>query len=324
MKNFLSTSLRCALAVVILISTLPCLGNAEILDPAANHPLLRRIADDLNRDGIDVVQNWRSKVPVHERPVVAPLANYQISLALREQGWIREFNKGVMGAITAIKSSAKLTDDGFAKKWSNTPKKQRVFISFAREDVAHAQTVKTALEAQGYVAFIYINEPGRSPSQAPLVLGKLLRTAGTHLVIDTATARRKSGVLAEALALARYRRPPVDNSGSIGTSKHQNSDKSGDGSAASLRKKKHVVEVYGAKKRCPRTRQAIKLFKDAGAVVKYYDVDASARASKVVDRNTKYLEGGNLLPFIRMDGEPIHATSPGIRKALTACKIPLP
>jgi hypothetical protein len=38
----------------------------------------------------------------------------------------------------------------------------------------------------------------------PAMLGEFLRTAGAHLVIDTDTARRKSGVLAEALAYARY------------------------------------------------------------------------------------------------------------------------
>ena len=324
MKNFLSTSLRSVLAVVILISMFPYFGNAEILDPAANHPLLRKIADKLDRNGIDVMQDWRSEVPVSKRPVVAPLANYQISLVLKGQSWIREFHKGVMGAIAAIKSSENIAHNAFADKWNNTPKTQRVFISFAREDVAYARYVKTALEAQGYVAFIYINDQGHSPSQTPIMLGEYLRTAGTHLVIDTDIARRKSGVLAEALAFAKYKRPPSNDGGSIGAAR-PSPDRPGGGSGGkSIESQRHVVEIYGAKNRCPRTRQAIKLFKDAGAVVKYYDVDTNPRALRVVERNTEWLEGGQLLPFIRMDGKPIRATSVGVGKALRACEDPLP
>jgi hypothetical protein len=324
MKNLLLKSLHSLLAVVMLIPTFSYPGKAEILDPEANHPLLRKIADDLHRNGIDVVQNWRSEVPAHTRPVVAPLANYQISLALKEERWIRDFNKGVMGAITAIKTSENVGRKSFAEKWSNTPKSQRAFISFAREDVAYARNVKAALEAQGYVAFIYINRQGTMPSQPPVMVGEYLRTAGTHLVVDTNTARKKPGVLAEALALAKYRRPPSDRSDpDIGRRYPEPAPPGGSGGTA-IESKKHIVEIYGAKKRCPRTRQAIELFKDAGAVVKYYDVDANPRASRVVRRNTKWLEGGDLLPLIRMDGKPIHATSKGIGKALTTCRNPLP
>ena len=312
MKKFLTTTLCSLIAVVIMVSTFPPSGNTKILDPTANNPLLRRIAGDLHRQGIDVIQDWNSEVPVRRRPVVAPLANYQISLVSKEEGWMSEFNKGLTGAIAAIKTSENIAHDGFAQKWSNTPKRLRVFLSFAREDVAYARNVKTALEAQGYVAFIYISDQAHSPAQSPVMLGEFLRTAGTHLVIDTDTARRKSGVLAEALAYAKY--------------KTRSSNVFGPGipPTRSAPEAKHVVEIYGAKRRCPRTKQAIELFQKAGAVVKYYDVDTNPRAQKVVDKNTKYLLNGELLPFIRVDGKPIHATSPGVRDALMVCEQPIP
>ena len=312
MKKFLSTTLCSLLAVGILVSTFPSSGNTKILDPTANNPLLKRIAGDLHRKGIDVVQDWNSEVPVRRRPVVAPLANYQISLVAKEEGWMNEFNKGLTGAIAAIKSSENIAHDGFAQKWSNTPKRLRVFVSFAREDAAHAQKVKTALEAQGYVAFVYISDQAHSPAQSPAMLGEFLRTAGSHLVIDTDIARRKSGVLAEALAYAKYKAPASTVSGPKVSPPRPTAEP------------RHVVEIYGAKRRCPRTKQAIDLFQKAGAVVKYYDVDTNARARKVVNRNTKYLAGGDTLPFIRVDGKPIHATSPGVRDALMVCEGPVP
>jgi hypothetical protein len=326
MKSLLSTSLRLLLAVALLVSTFAYLGKSEILDPGARHPLLRLIADDLDRNGIDVVQNWRSKVPEHARPVVAPLANYPISLTRKEQRWIRDFNKGVMGAIAAIKTREITGPDSFAAKWKSTPKSQRVFISFAREDVAHAQRVKAALDAKGYVAFIYINQPGTDPSQPPIVVGEYLRTAGTHLVIDTDVARRKPGVLAEALAFARYRstRPASAGAGSAVAGRSPTPDSPGGNSGTATKPKRHIVDIYGAKKRCPRTQQAIKLFKDAGAIVRYHDVDTNPRASRIVDRNTRFLANGELLPFIRLDGKPVHATNTGIGEALMVCEKPIP
>jgi hypothetical protein len=319
-KKILLASLKSLLVIVMVTCPLLQPGRAEILDPEANHPLLRVIAADLDRSGIDVVQNWRSDVPAYTRPVVAPLANYQTSLALREERWVRDFNKGVMGAIAAVKTDANLKRSAFAEKWSSTPKSQRVFISFAREDVAHARTIKAALEAQGYVAFIYINQAGGSPSQPAASVGEYLRTAGTHLVIDTYTARRKPGVLAETLAFARYRRPPPSDPRPNAAGNSPRPGNLGGGGGEVVAPRRHIVEIYGAKKRCPRTRQAIQLFKDAGAEVRYYDVDISPRASRVVGRNTRWLENGDLLPFIRVDGKPILATSTGLGVALKACQ----
>lgn len=319
MRKPLLLSLRLLLAISVMAPLFPA-GKAEILDPQANHPLLRRIAADLDRQGIDVVQNWRSRVPVSTRPVVAPLANYQTSLVQREAGWIRDFRRGATGAVAAVRSTRRLDAAAFRETWGRTPKSQRVFISFAREDLAYARGVKASLEANGYVAFIYINSQGGRPTQPPALVGEYLRTAGTHLVIDTEIARRKPGVLAEALALAAsHRRPPPEPPGVADAGpRRPRRPGPGDGGAA-VESRRHVVEIYGAKKRCARTRQAIQLFRDAGAVVKYYDVDASPRAARVVARNTQWLAGGDTLPFIKLDGRPVHATREGIGKALQAC-----
>lgn len=337
MKRTLSFSLLWLLVTVLLAPTLLLPGKAEILDPAANHPVLREIADDLHRHGIDVVQDWNSRLPAYTRPVVAPLGDYQISIPQNESRWIREFNASAIGALVAFKPIGKLKHDTFDEQWRDTPKHRRVFISFAREDLAVAMNVREALEAQGYIVFTYLTREVKVPSWPLSAVANYLHTADTHLVIDTETARRKQGVLAEAIALGRSRgptpvnRPAVEKFMAVNPTlnapqlfvdgaviKRMESPTVATGGA-----RRSVVTIYGAKKRCPRTRQAIQIFEEAGAQVRYFDVDASPRANRVVIRNKRWLERGNL-PLVKVDGKPIRFTTEGVAQALESLVVPHP
>lgn len=288
MKRTISLSLRFLIVAIVLTSTLLYPGKAEVLDPAAYHPVLQEIADALDRDGIDVVQDWGSKVTTSPRPIVAPLAGYPISGTLKMLDWIRDFNSGAMGAIMAFKPSGKLKHDTFIKQWFDTPQERRVFISFAKEDAEDAERVRAALEHQGYIAFTYIKHPEDDPAQPPVLVGEYFKTAGNHLVIDTQKARASQGVLAEALAFAKYRRKQ--------------------------RMEGDTVQVYGAKKRCPRTREAIQRYTEAGAKVEYHDIDADLAARKVVAENRRWLVEGKYLPFIKINGKPLRFRSEGVKQ----------
>lgn len=118
-------------------------------------------------------------------------------------------------------------------------------------------------------------------------VSEYLRTAGVHLVLDTAVARRKPGVLAEALWKARYGSPRER--------------------VLVRMKRGDVVEVYGAKERCPRTRRVLAIARDAGARIVYHDIDQDPAAREVVLNNRSRLEGGELLPLVRLNGGIIFA-----------------
>ena len=85
--------------------------------------------------------------------------------------------------------------------WRRAPPSKRVYIAFARQDLAAATTVRRALEKKGYLCFIYT--PGqRRPAWAnPAELGRYFREAGLHLVLDSRAARSSKGVRFEAHAV---------------------------------------------------------------------------------------------------------------------------
>lgn len=299
MRRVLSTSPRWLLALTLLASTLPYPGRAEILDPdAKKHPLLQRFAGPLDAIGVNVMQDWASNVRPYDGSVVAPLKNYQTSLAPKREQWIEDFNSGRTGAIVAHEAGGTFKHDTFFKEWWSKPVGKRIFLSFAREDAGVAKKIRAVLEAQGFVAFTYIKNPGETPSISAEALAKFFDTAGTHLVLDTSVARTKQGVLAETLRLNPHRRLAR-------TPEHPRRRDS----------QKHVVEIYGARHRCPRTRRAIQDFENAGVKVLYFDVDSNPRASRMLDENSQWLEGGNLLPLVLVDDEFILSTRENIEKA---------
>jgi len=291
------------LAGILFLSWTP----TERLDPKAYHRVLTPLAPYLHVEGVDVMQNWASNARTKGKPVLAPLANYPISLAGKETSWTKELNNGAMGAVMAIESEISMDYAMFTEKWIAVPKEKRVFISFAREDLSTALKIKSVMEKRGYVAFIYIQKAGGTPGQTVFHAGEMLRTAGIHLVLDTDIARAKAGVLAEALAYSKYIHPPAPPA--RGWKKPVE---------PRIATEQHVVEIYGAERRCSRTREALAAFRKTGVTVRYYDVDNNAFAEQVVHNNSRYLEHGNLLPFIKIDGRPVAPANYGI--SLQKCR----
>ena len=284
----------CVGAILIGWLALPVSARSKILDPGEHDPLLQRFADPLDALGIDVIQSPKSHGIEWDRPRLAPLDGYPVDKDLAIQpGWMQQFVKGAVGAIAAAPApEVEASGSSFAKLWKKTPLEQRIFISFAREDFAIALKVQSVLEANNYVAFIYLSSDGAAPPQSARDAGKIFSTAGHRLVVDTPTSRQKLGVRVETHVNNRFYRRDVTID----------------------RKPRRVVDVYG-RDDCSRTQQARRLFAEAGAEVNYHKVDPDTPAWRHVLANTEYLFKSKF-PLIEIDGQPIHADPNSIRSAL--------
>ena len=191
--------MRIALLVVCFLQ----LSFIELLDPPPGKTLMSELAPVLESLGIDAMQDWRSAVQTKGRPVLAPLA-YAPVTSYELPKWGRELDEEIIKAVAVTRNRGQRT---FSKNWELSPK-ERIFFSFAKEDAVAAESVVKALEAKGYVVFAYLRT-GRAPVFSTTRIAYYMRTAKTHLVLDTKTAREKSGVLAEKLVYAKYWSPEI-------------------------------------------------------------------------------------------------------------------
>lgn len=203
--------------IALVILSIVFISGFEILDPHSQHPLLKQIAQPLHEQGIDVVQDWKSNVSTKGRPVLAPLANYdKITRAEFSQHltkWDYEFNRflaaynrndiDMLLCIPAGESGSK------KEKWDRAAPEKRVFISFAREDHAIAENIRSILEKQGFEVFTFLEGLGAETEAS--MIAHYMATAKTRLVIDTEISRTKWGVLSEALANAKYKFQKSEN-----------------------------------------------------------------------------------------------------------------
>lgn len=213
--------MRFRMLVVLLTALLlvPAAASARTVDGKAKVkvPLLSDVARDLDKAGIDVLHSWRSheallkRDPASQRPMVAPLLEYgeglhatparkgprwdRIRIEVARLGWMKDFDRGVAGALAAVKRSGQ--GDVFQKRWNLADRSLRVFLSFTKEDLAKAQQVRAALERQGYEVFIYLNGEGATRYSAKEV-GRLFAEAGQHFVLETKHATKSLGVRYEA------------------------------------------------------------------------------------------------------------------------------
>ena len=65
---------------------------------------------------------------------------------------------------------------------------------FYRRGFGICGKVKTTLERQGYVTFIFLQDVKQGPLVSPQEAGRFFREAGHHFVIDTPNARKSVGV----------------------------------------------------------------------------------------------------------------------------------
>jgi hypothetical protein len=295
-RSLSSSSLRWLLAASLLTCTLISPGRAgivEILDPAAQHSVLRGVADALDGHGIDVLQDWASRATIGSRPALAPLLNYPIPRAQRYERMAREIYVGTTGGIAAFSHNnyESLEHDNFARQWQDADPEKRIFISFAREDADDAEKVRKALDSSGFVTFTYLRRADAPPQWTLSDVGLYLKTSGQQFVLHTPTARLKEGVIAEAIANALY-------------------GPGNEGARAA-----HVIEVFGLTY-CERTQWVVGEFEKADATVLFSDVEKYPLANEMLEKNTQYLVGGTYLPLVRVDGKFLLSTDANIRKVL--------
>ncbi len=180
------------------------------LDKGKSHPLLEKLEHFLDLHAIDIIVDWESDVALRGNPVLAPIANYKISVLEKKSEWIDEFTNSYKNALIALETDLKKGEFDFLKEWNASPPEKKVFVSFTKEDVKHAEVIKSALEKEGYKVFIY-KESNRATFTNPTFIAQCMREAENVFIIDTDNSRNKPGVMAEALAYAKYRPISTEN-----------------------------------------------------------------------------------------------------------------
>lgn len=175
----------------------------KILDNDKSVPFFQKISEILDIYGIDIIQDWNSNVISLGRPVLAPIANYNVSVLEKESEWTSSFTNFYSNAIVALETEQPIDATTFIDNWKLFPAEKRIFISFTKDDLEHAENVKITLESNGYKVFLY-TENNRLPFTSPEMIVYCMKTAGEVLVLDTEKSRFKEGVIAEALNFAKY------------------------------------------------------------------------------------------------------------------------
>jgi hypothetical protein len=204
---------------------------SEILGTGSD-PMLAALAAALHAHGIDVVPGQARDLVFKRslRPRLAKLAGFPIVPGVAGtndgRGWSKPFDDGALGYVASYRPASNDTNpaseadaadaEKFLSAWRNVEEDARVFVAFTRADVESAQKVADAFRAKGYVVFTYLKSGEATPWANPEIVGRLFREAGHHLVIDSPKARESSGVVFEALALARLKETTRRSSPSTG------------------------------------------------------------------------------------------------------------
>lgn len=202
MKRIIPLLCKIGLSILLFVSFIS-LSGFKILDPEADNKFFKRLSLYLDDIGIDIIQSWESNVKLEGRPTLAPIANYNVSVLERETDWTQAFASSYANAIVALQTEQPVEAAKFVEQWEATSVDKRVFISFTKDDIAHAENIKKVLEDVGYKVFIYA-ETGRAPFTSPEMIAHCMKSAGEVLILDTENSRGKVGVLAEALTFAKY------------------------------------------------------------------------------------------------------------------------
>ena len=204
-KSFLIT----VLLLVIVDNTAfgKLLGNRSQLDP-----VLSELVEPLNAKKIDVVAGNTSDIKKTWRPRVALLSGLATNPdeIVTTEKWMKEFISGMTGYVASVKTKTETNTDGFVantqdefiSKWEKASPDQRVFLSFTVDDVKIAHKIEETLNGRGYVTFVFLNPKNLNPIYDASLVGKMFKEAEHRLVLDTKNARKKPGVLFEALLAA--------------------------------------------------------------------------------------------------------------------------
>ena len=200
---------RCLAALISLMFFLvinPSVSLTALLDKGSKkYEVVDSVVTDLDKEGIDVARKLNSKQAQKNRkgqPVLGSLSGLKVrkDASSNEATWAAEFKNGTIGGIAGVKSDSGAPStslDAFRQKWQSADVSKRVFISFVGVDLQHAMKVKLALEKQGYVTFVFMQDVSKGPLTSPQEAGRFFKEAGHRLVIDTAEARKSAGVIFE-------------------------------------------------------------------------------------------------------------------------------
>jgi hypothetical protein len=174
---------------------------------AARESLLSELAVSLRGTGVAVRTTWteQAKNAAPKMPTLASLHGFPPTpRAPKPRASLfkaRVFEDAALIAVSGkARTKASIARD-LPRVWRRAPPSKRVYIAFARQDLAAANTVRRALEKKGYLCFIYTPDQRRPRWANPAELGRYYREAGVHLVLDSRAARSSKGVRFEAHAV---------------------------------------------------------------------------------------------------------------------------
>ena len=216
-------ALRRGIAWFVLIGWLAFLAgqpmSARVIGARGKlDPLLKTLEAPLQKRGIDVVAGDTANHPLGTRPRVARLSGMPTAkppAGWKSRPWMKSFEAGRTGFLAAAPGEGRKrarSSSEFLQAWKRAPADQRVFLSFTRKDVRAAESAARALEARGYVTFIYLTSKSKGPKYDTTTVGRLYAEAGHRLVVDTPNARRSEGVWLEARLARPGGRPPPESS----------------------------------------------------------------------------------------------------------------
>ncbi|MBC8732435.1 hypothetical protein [Paraburkholderia sp. UCT2] len=226
----------------LILSLTGAASFAEFIDSKAHDiPLLKTLAPALDKHGIDVRGGALSSDAFSgNRPQLAPLdtlpaGDLAIAAAPNRFGQLFEvgvFTDAYLVATRTRKHRKNVSEIEFRRKWEAANKANRVFISFNGSDLGYAEIVRSALEANGYLAFLYKDSASKYPKTNSVQVGKYFKEAGNYFVVDSSNARISLGVITEALALDAMKRGshatfPFDPAKKSESDQNDNQDREG-------------------------------------------------------------------------------------------------
>ncbi|HEX2835634.1 MAG TPA: hypothetical protein VHW00_21655 [Thermoanaerobaculia bacterium] len=156
----------------------------------------------------------RRSVPVSERPLaetprtptLVAMKHFPPQTRPRSRAFFRSpaHEDAALIAVTGTRRNNVPVARDFPRLWRRAAPSRRIYIAFARRDLAAAQNVERALARRGYHCFIFLASARNNPAWADSVeLGRYYREARTRLVLDSRNARAANGVRLELLAQGR-------------------------------------------------------------------------------------------------------------------------
>jgi hypothetical protein len=156
---------------------------------------------ELQRSGIGVAPSASATAPA--KPTLVPMSAFPPQARPRTRAFFRTpvHEDGALIAVTGTRRRGVSLASDFPRLWRRAAPSQRVFIAFARRDLATVQKIERALQRKGYQCILYLH--GReTPRWADAVeLGRYYRESRNRFVLDSRAAR--TAVRLELLAQGR-------------------------------------------------------------------------------------------------------------------------